>query len=87
MGINPVPRYAFVWAIRITLLLIFLPVMYTALHGGPPDFDGEGGEGARTAVWIILPLLLLACVTPTSRATRGETGDPPRLRKAFRRHS
>ena len=70
MAAKTVPRYAVVWAVRILMLLIFLPVMYVSIHGGPPDFDGEGAEGARTAVWFLLALLLVACVIPTRDARR-----------------
>ena len=69
MGVDPVTRVAVVWSIRLVSLLIFIAVMYIAMHGGAPDFDGEGGEGARTAVWFILPLLLGACVFP-ARSSR-----------------
>jgi hypothetical protein len=70
MAAEPIPRYATVWAIRIFLLLIYLPVMYMSIYGGPPDFDGEGAEGARAAVWILLAVLLSAWLIPTRRARR-----------------
>jgi hypothetical protein len=75
MAAGPPARIVAVWTVRILLLAIFLPVMYISIHGGPPDFDGEGAEGARAAVWILLALLLVAClmapnISPTQPPAR-----------------
>lgn len=55
-----------VWFVRVVLLLILVPVLYIAMYGGLPDFQcTEGADGARIAIWFLIALLVLACLTPT----------------------